>query len=182
MFEECIQGKDLSSDVFNWNLVFMQTTSAQGTSARRLPTDVLESLCQASRGTRGDRIVIVREGIPGEVVPVIAARLHWSQTRLFETLGLARTSIRRHVLTGSRLGIRDSERLLAMVDLVVMAEEMKIRADCAEGFDSAQWLGAWLLEPCGVLGGKTPASYLDTLEGCELVGQLLMQIEHGTYA
>lgn len=160
----------------------MQTMSAQATSARRLPTDALESLFRASKGARGYRVDLLQEGIRGEVVPLIAARLHWSQARLFKMLGLARTSIQRQILTGARLGIRSSERLLAMVDLMVMAEEMKVRAGGAEEFDSAQWLGAWLLAPCGALAGKAPASYLDTLEGCELVGELLLQIEHGTYA
>lgn len=51
----------------------------------------------------------------------------------------------------------------------------------SEGFDVDKWLAKWLSKPIGALGGKSPAEYLDTEEGVELISNLLGQIQHGIY-
>jgi len=52
----------------------------------------------------------------------------------------------------------------------------------AAGFDAARWLAQWLAHPLPALGGDTPASYLDTVEGQKLVSRLLAMAESGAYA
>ena len=51
----------------------------------------------------------------------------------------------------------------------------------SEGFEADKWLAKWLSTPIGALGGKSPAEYLDTEEGVELISNLLGQIQHGLY-
>jgi len=50
-----------------------------------------------------------------------------------------------------------------------------------EGLEADKWLTKWLSMPIGALGGKSPAEYLDTEEGVELISNLLGQIQHGLY-
>jgi uncharacterized protein (DUF2384 family) len=50
-----------------------------------------------------------------------------------------------------------------------------------EGFEADKWLTKWLSMPIGTLGGKSPAEYLNTEEGVELISNLLGQIQHGLY-
>lgn len=50
-----------------------------------------------------------------------------------------------------------------------------------EDFDVCAWLGTWILAPAPSLGGRSPASCFDTLEGFALVKGLLGALEHGIY-
>jgi hypothetical protein len=52
----------------------------------------------------------------------------------------------------------------------------------ATGFNAAKWLGAWLNSPLPALGGVRPGSYLDTMTGQELLGELIAMTESGAYA
>jgi uncharacterized protein (DUF2384 family) len=51
----------------------------------------------------------------------------------------------------------------------------------SEGFEVDKWLAKWLSMPIGALGGKSPAEYLDTEDGVEMISNLLGQIQHGLY-
>jgi hypothetical protein len=51
-----------------------------------------------------------------------------------------------------------------------------------EGFDAARWLDDWLLRPLPALGGRVPVDYLESDEGCQVVIQLLRQMQSGAFA
>lgn len=40
----------------------------------------------------------------------------------------------------------------------------------------------WLRKPNRALGGRTPLSLLDTAPGAELVSDVLVRIEHGSFS
>lgn len=52
----------------------------------------------------------------------------------------------------------------------------------AEDFDAERWVVQWLKERQPALAGRTPGSYMGTMEGRAVVHRLLMQATTGTYA
>lgn len=70
----------------------------------------------------------------------------------------------------------------AVESLVRQVEAMIGEAGDTCGFDAAKWVNEWINLPVPALGNKTPASYMHTAEGQELVSTLLMQGQYGVYA
>lgn len=52
----------------------------------------------------------------------------------------------------------------------------------APDFDAAKWLASWLVAPLPALGGATPASCLNAMEGQRHLSKLVEMTLHGTYA
>lgn len=141
----------------------------------------LPELMQAHKATTWSRVCLLREGIPARVIPILAPKLGWSQARLIQTMALPLSTVRKKISKGEKLNASQSERLLALVDLLAAAERLAERAGVPEDFDVFAWLGTWLLAPAPALGGRSPASCFDTLEGFALVKGLLGALEHGIY-
>ncbi|WP_201314350.1 MbcA/ParS/Xre antitoxin family protein [Dyella sp. EPa41] len=72
------------------------------------------------------------------------------------------------------------QELLGLVTVIVTV----IVSESGEpaGFDAARWLDDWLHHPVPALGKKLPIDYLDSDAGCELLVQLLRQMQSGAYA
>lgn len=51
-----------------------------------------------------------------------------------------------------------------------------------DDFDAAAWLSDWLEHPLPALGGRPPAEYLDTIAGQEVIRNLLLQMQGGSFA
>ncbi|MRV70671.1 DUF2384 domain-containing protein [Duganella sp. FT92W] len=100
---------------------------------------------------------------------------------LMDSLGLSRATINRKVQREQPLSREESERVMGMQSLIGQVQAM-IDADSAPEFDAAKWLARWLAEPLPALGGATPASYMDTVEGQKYVGNLLAMAQSGAYA
>lgn len=71
---------------------------------------------------------------------------------------------------------------LGIQTLVEMVQTMVKESGDPEGFDARLWVTTWLAQPLPALGGKTPASYMDTAEGQKLVAELLAMSQSGAYA
>src|SRR5690606_36202428 len=99
-----------------------------------------------------------------------------------DALKLKRSTVLRKIKEHRRLDTPDSERLMAVMDMIAQVEQMVARSGDAAGFDAAQWLAAWLDAPCPALGGRQPSDYLDTNEGIQVVRGVLAQMESGAYA
>lgn len=69
-------------------------------------------------------------------------------------------------------------RFLAQVEQMVRESGDPERAS---NFDAADWLAAWLASPTPALGGRPPAEYLHSPEGCDLVSRLLGSQQSGAY-
>jgi uncharacterized protein (DUF2384 family) len=51
-----------------------------------------------------------------------------------------------------------------------------------QDFDATRWLTHWMEEPIPALGGASPADYMDTIEGQEMISRLLATMQTGAYA
>lgn len=54
--------------------------------------------------------------------------------------------------------------------------------DDSREFDSAAWVDRWLQSPVPALGDKLPLDYLGSDEDCQILVQLLRQMQSGAYA
>jgi putative toxin-antitoxin system antitoxin component (TIGR02293 family) len=129
-----------------------------------------------------ERIALVREGVPAELVPVVAEEMAITRDRLYRTIGVPRATMDRKIRARQRLNPDESERLLGVARLVGQAEQMVRESGNPEGFDAARWVAAWLETPLGALGGNRPAALMDTAEGRRLVSDLLAQLQSAAYA
>ena len=66
--------------------------------------------------------------------------------------------------------------------LIGQVENMARESGAPKEFDAAIWLSHWLHAPLPALGNRTPASYMDTVEGQKLVSNILAMGQSGAYA
>lgn len=128
-----------------------------------------------------DKIDIIRAGIPARRVGELSSAMNISKEALIDSLGLSRATINRKVLREQPLSPEESERVMGMQALIGQVQAM-VDEESAPGFNAAQWLASWLSSPLPALGGATPASFLDTVEGQKYIGNLLDMTRSGTYA
>lgn len=125
------------------------------------------------RGDATHIIETIRHGLPATSVDYLAGRLSLSRAALLETIQLPLSTIERRLRTGEVLSAEESDRLSRVAKVVRRAVE--VFGDDAQG-------KAWMADAIPSLGGKSPLSLLDTLEGYELVTATLQRIEYGVYA
>jgi putative toxin-antitoxin system antitoxin component (TIGR02293 family) len=128
------------------------------------------------------KIEMIRNGVPAGRVSLLAARMNMGKEFLITSLGLSRATISRKERNQAVLSSDESERVLGVEHLIGMVQIMVEQSGNPEGFDAPQWLSGWLSNPLPALGGKTPASYMDTFEGQRLVADLLAMSQSGAYA
>ncbi|MEO5810509.1 MAG: MbcA/ParS/Xre antitoxin family protein [Rhodanobacter sp.] len=66
--------------------------------------------------------------------------------------------------------------------LVRLAQKMIDESGNPEGFDASAWLANWMQRRVPALGGRTPASYMNSTSGRKTVATLLRQMQWGAYA
>jgi putative toxin-antitoxin system antitoxin component (TIGR02293 family) len=128
------------------------------------------------------RIEIIREGIPAKIVADLSSVMGMSKESILSSLGLNRATISRKEKVEAALSKDESEKVLGMGALINLVQTMVEQSGEPEGFDAARWVSAWLAKPLPALGGKTPASYMDTFEGQKLIADLLAMSQSGAYA
>jgi len=129
-----------------------------------------------------ERINTIKRGVPAEHINVLAERMDIAKEALIDTLGLARATVNRKARDNKPLSQDESERVLGIEYLIGQVENMVKESGNPEGFDAAKWVSNWLKSPLPALGGQTPASYMDTVEGQKLVSNLLATAQSGAYA
>lgn len=128
------------------------------------------------------RIEMIRQGLPAYTVSRLSERMGMTKANLIEILRLSRATINRREREGRPLSSPDSERVLGVETLITMVQSMVEESGNPEGFDAARWVADWISHPVPALGGATPASYMDTVEGQKLVANLLAMTQSGAYA
>jgi putative toxin-antitoxin system antitoxin component (TIGR02293 family) len=128
------------------------------------------------------RIAVIRQGIPASMIGSLSTRMGISKEMLLTSLGLSRATISRKERQATALSPDESERVLGVEALIGLVQKMVNESGDPVGFDAARWVGRWITGPVPALGGKTPASYLDTFEGQKLVANLLAMSQSGAYA
>lgn len=128
-----------------------------------------------------EKIDAIRSGVPAQRVGELSSVMHMPKEALMDSLGLSRATINRKVQREQALSPGESERVMGMQALIGQVQAM-IDTECAPDFDAARWLANWLAAPLPALGGATPASFMDTVEGQKYVGNLLEMAQSGAYA
>lgn len=128
-----------------------------------------------------ERIEIIRRGVPATYVTTLIRRLDIPKGRLCRTLGLSRSTVDRKAHQRRRLSPRESERVLAIAQLIGQADGMVQASGDPSGFDAAKWLGVWLYSPHPVLGGRAPSEFMDTAGGGTYMLDVLAHQESGAY-
>ena len=77
--------------------------------------------------------------------------------------------------------LEESERVIGMQALSGQVQAM-IDTQSVPEFDAAKWLANWLSAPLPALGGQSPGSFMDTVDGQQYVGNLLEMAQIGAYA
>jgi putative toxin-antitoxin system antitoxin component (TIGR02293 family) len=129
-----------------------------------------------------ERIELIRGGVPAKDVGRLAHSMHLPKDFLIASLGIARATLSRKERTSKPLSPDESERLLGIKALIGQVQLMVEQSGNPEGFDAARWVSGWLNTPLPALGGRPPASYMDTVEGQKLVSNLLALAQSGAYA
>jgi putative toxin-antitoxin system antitoxin component (TIGR02293 family) len=129
-----------------------------------------------------ERIDVIKRGFEAERVGELAERMNISKDSLIDTLRLSRATVNRKARNHQKLSQDETERVLGVETLIGQVETMIKESGDPTGFDAARWVSNWLREPIPALGGKTPASYMDTVEGQKLVASLLAMSQSGSYA
>lgn len=128
-----------------------------------------------------EKITKIRSGVPARLVGDISSVMDMSKEALIDALGLSRAVVNRKVQSKQLLSREESERVMGMQSLIGLVHSM-VDADSVPEFDAAKWLARWLAKPLPALGGNTPASYMDTIEGQKYIGKLLAMTQSGAYA
>lgn len=132
--------------------------------------------------TELERVTIIRQGVPANILVQIGSAMDMSNDLLFSTLALPRSTVVRKIQNNEVLSAEQSERVVGLERLVGQVEAMVKQSGNPEGFDAGRWVGDWLQRPLPALGGKRPAEFMDTMEGQNLVARFLAQSQSGAYA
>lgn len=129
-----------------------------------------------------DRIDAIRQGVSAEEVLTLSSKMAIPKEWLLATLGLSRATLSRKDRSGKPLPKEVSERVLGVQALIGQVEEMVKESGNPENFDAAKWVSEWLNSPLPALGGRHPATYMDTVEGQKLISNLLAMAQTGAFA
>ena len=74
------------------------------------------------------------------------------------------------------------ERVMGMLRLIGQVDEIVRESGDPTDFNAARWVAGWLNRPLPALGGRVPATLMDTAEGREIVAGLIAQTQSAAYA
>ena len=112
---------------------------------------------------------MIREGVKATLLLEASQYYDISQFRLSKLLGISNATVTRKIKSEGRLSPMESERLMRVALIEVVAEDVFASPDLAK---------SWMLEPNLVLG-ESPLSILDTDIGADEVRKILAAIAYG---
>ena len=133
------------------------------------------------RETPWERIERIKQGVPVSWLDLTALEIGLPKPQLAAILGIKRQGRRDTGVHRFReLGV--SERLLGLMRLLGQVRVMLDESGEPSDFNAALWFGNWLTCPLAALRGRKPAEFLDTMEGQNLLSELLAQMQSGGVA
>ena len=130
-----------------------------------------------------ERVHLVKQGMPARTVQDMSAAMGLSREQFMRVTGLARSTVERKIAARRALSSDESEKLVGLSRLIGQVDAMvRESGDPAPDFDAARWFAGWMAEPVAALGGLRPQELLDTADGREALGTLLLQMKSGVYA
>jgi putative toxin-antitoxin system antitoxin component (TIGR02293 family) len=137
------------------------------------------------QATAVDRIDLIRSGVNAADFKIFVSGLDVQQEKVFTMLDIATATVNRKASRNESLSREDSEKVVGMAKLIGQVETMLEESgdpELMKDFDAARWLTHWMEEPVPALGGASPADYMDTIEGQEMISRLLSTMQTGAYA
>lgn len=130
-----------------------------------------------------ERASLVKQGVPARTVQDLSAAMGLSREQLMRATGLARSTVERKIAARKMLSESESEKLVGLSRLIGQVDSMvRESGDAPAEFDAARWFADWMAQPVAALGGLRPQELLDTADGREALGTLLLQMRSGVYA
>ncbi len=129
-----------------------------------------------------ERINIARRGVPASQAKRIMGDLAMSAAATSKALNIPVSTINRKAKTQGVLGRDESERVIGLARLIGQVQAMVEESGDPEGFDAQAWTARWLNAPLPALGGEKPSSLMDTMEGQQLVSDILARAQSGAYS
>ena len=129
-----------------------------------------------------ERIDVVRQGVPAQVLAILADDMQVTRDQLFAWAGIPRATANRKIRASAVLSQDESERVLGIARLIGLVEQVVTESGSPADFGAAPWTAGWLARPVAALGGKSPGGFMDTADGRDLVASLIMQMQSGAYA
>lgn len=129
-----------------------------------------------------ERHEIITSGVPAGYVTVISRRTGIPQDRLFRSLGFPKSTIEKKIKANAILGTDQSEKIVGFERIVGQVKAMVAESGNPEGFDAERWVGEWMEKPQRALGGRKPAELMNTIQGQQIVSQILGMAQSGAYA
>jgi len=157
-------------------------TATHATTVNPSANKALEILLTLTERSALERVKAIKRGLDPTVLNSLGNALRLSQAAVFEMLGLKRSTVHRRINNHESLNVADSERVLGLGTLMAIAYSYRDFTEDPDQFDPGHWLSDWLQQANPALGGACPSDLMDTLEGQELVIQLLRQIGASAYA
>ena len=117
-------------------------------------------------------IMLIRKGLPSQAIDSVAGLLSLSRASFLEAIKIPVSTIERRLRRGESLTAEESDRVSRVAKVLRRAVEV---------FDDVEQGKAWMTDTVSSLGGNTPVSLLDTMEGSELVLDTLSRIEFGVF-
>ncbi len=128
------------------------------------------------------QVDLIKSGVTAEAPGRLATMLYLTADQLYKHLGFARATVDRKARNKENLSQDQSERIIGLMKLIGQVQTMVDESGDAEGFDAAQWVGEWIQKPNPALGKRRPADLMDTVQGLEIVSNLLLKMQTGAYA
>lgn len=128
------------------------------------------------------RVGWVRKGVRAAELKDMIGRMGVAQEALLKQLKLSAATVNRKARRDEGLSSEDSERVMGVARLIGQVQTMVEESGDPEGFDAARWVARWLETPLPALGGETPGSYMDTMQGQAMISNLLAMAQSGAYA
>lgn len=129
-----------------------------------------------------EKIAAIRKGIPARSLSELAKAMDIPQDDLIHCLGLSRATVNRLAQRHQPLSPGDTERVAGIHALIGQLQAMSEPNYAIPAREAAKLTARWIRIPMPALGGRTAASYLDTVEGQKLISDILAMTESGAYA
>ena len=124
-------------------------------------------------GTPAQLMTLIREGLPADILPTIAAELSMDRSAVAKVVGISGRTLSRRLASRSRLSAEESDRMVRLARVLALANDTL--GDRAKA-------SSWLQTPNRALQGSTPFELLDTDAGVQSVETILARIAYGIYS
>ena len=124
------------------------------------------------RSDPSEIIELIRQGLPTQAIDYLAERLSLSRATFLDAIKVPVSTVERRLRLGEALSSDEGDRISRVAK--VLRRAVEVFGDEGQGT-------AWITNTVSSIGGKTPLSLLDTVEGYELVSATLSRIEYGVY-